>query len=483
MSSHRPACAGCPTRPTASVLALCLLVGCQQYEKAPLDLPAHRTSLDQRLLDLEPVEAFMARLRESERAAPDRLAFDDGLSPAEGEVVGLFYNPDLRIRRLEAGVALAAYENAGLWDDPVFGFDGAELLSPTGPFEFGLTLGFTIPISGRLEVEKDLAGAEHEAALRTIVDSEWSTRAHIRSAWARWTAARERVRIIEELIEQLTAIDELADRLQSVGELDRAEARVFSVALANQRAELTDARAQVALKRTALLYLLGLPIGAPIDIEPGFTPIDMPGTDADLEVFLIERNTALAVRRAEYQAAEERLRLEIRKQVPDIEIGGGYGSEDDDRLLLGVSIPIPIINGNRKAIAEARASRELSRALAETTYELLNRDLTNAITEHDVALQRSVELETEVLSRATAQVDELQRLAELGEVNTLLLLEGMSGLFDAKSRLLETHLERHEAAIRIVELIGPARAASPAPVSEPAETMDMEENTPTGDEQ
>ena len=82
--------------------------------------------------------ASLERLRDLGAEAPATFSFGDGLTPAEGEVLALFYNAELRQARLEAGVALANFENAGLWDDPEFGFDGAEILSPSGsPFEFG----------------------------------------------------------------------------------------------------------------------------------------------------------------------------------------------------------------------------------------------------------------------------------------------------------------------------------------------------------
>jgi hypothetical protein len=114
------------------------------------------------------------------------LEFDstDGISPSEGEVIALFYNPQLRIARLEARVALANFETAGLWEDPVFGFDGAEISSPSAPFEFGLMGNITIPISGRLKVKKAMAGTKYESQLRKLVDDEWNLRSTLRSQWA-----------------------------------------------------------------------------------------------------------------------------------------------------------------------------------------------------------------------------------------------------------------------------------------------------------
>ena len=65
------------------------------------------------------VEAFANRLA-LDHGVPVAFNISDGISPAEGEVIALFYNPELRIARLEAGVALANFETAGLWEDPNF---------------------------------------------------------------------------------------------------------------------------------------------------------------------------------------------------------------------------------------------------------------------------------------------------------------------------------------------------------------------------
>lgn len=451
-----------------STIGAMALAGCQTYEPRPLDIAAHRERLEARLTDTEPVERFLARLVEgapgSETMPPERFSLDDGLSPSEGEALALFYNPDLRLARAEAGVALATFETAGLWEDPVFGFDGADILSSAAPFEYGLTLSFTIPISGRLDVARDRAGAAYEASLREIVDREWSTRMDVRRAWARWTAARLRVGVMEELISGLEDVASLMETLREAGELSRADARVFTITLASQRASLIEARAGEALERTDLLFLMGLPGEAAIDLEPGFVAMPALGPELDLDASLIAGNTTLGVRRAEYRVAEETLRLEIRKQIPDIEFGSGYGSEDDDRLLLGVSVPIPILNANRQAIAEARAQRELSRARAETTYERLSRDLRRALIERRQTRARREAVEREVLLIATEQRDELRRVAELGEVNTFLTFESVSSIFDVRTRVIDLELGERLAEIRVFELLGPPEPALPAPV-------------------
>lgn len=418
-----------------------------------------------RLEAIEPVATFAGRLAEREGTTPPRFDLADGLTVAEGEVLALFYNPDLRLARLEAGVALATAENAGLWEDPEFGFDGAEVFSPEGPFEYGLTLSLTIPVSGRLSVEKARARAAHEAELRRVVDLEWSTRANVRHAWAAWTAAEGRARLLTDALEQARALGEIVDSLESVGELSRIEARTLRAELIRMRTDRAEADLDSIRARVGLLALMGVSPHADIELLPSFPTSTVERVD-DPIARLIEANTLLAVRRAEYKTAEEALRLEVRKQYPDITIGGGYGNEGDDRLLLGVSLPIPILNANRGGIAEARAERDHARAAAEVAFERLVADL--AITRAELVSSRArrAVFEAELIPAFDAQAGEIAKLVELGEVDTMLLLESIRGGYEARSGLLELRLEETRARIALARLLGPDERGEPAPVSD-----------------
>ncbi len=454
---------------TLAVPLIGLLAGCQSYTRAPLDLQAHRAAFAARSMDSEPVALFSDRLRDLGQHAPDEFDLRDGLSLAEAEVLALFYNADLRMQRLRAGVSEANFENAGLFEDPVFGFDGADIFSPSAPFEFGLTLGLTIPISGRLGAEKDRAGAALEAELRRIVDAEWRIRGDVRQAWVSWTAMHERTGLLGEVFGQVQRIGAVTDRLGEAGEISRVESRLFSIERSNREAQLNQAQLDERVALSKLFALMGIPDDAPLTLLPAFEAQQLTQIESPIDR-IIESNTHLAVRRAEYQVAEETLRREIREQYPDIKIGGGYGSEgNDDRLLLGLSIPIPILNANRGGIAAARAERDVARAAAEASFENLIRGYRLALaTLESVGLQRD-RYESEIVPMLDDQFGEIERIAELGEVDTFLLLETVTRQFEAKSRLLDLRIIEAGASIGITQLLGPETPLKPAPIDDPSE--------------
>ncbi|MBX2850299.1 MAG: TolC family protein [Phycisphaeraceae bacterium] len=447
--------------PLACVL---LFAGCQSYQPLPLDLAEHQASVATRLAEDESLRAFADRLSAGDTDTDGSFDISDGISSAEAEVIALFYNPDLRLARLRAGVALADAENAGLWEDPVFGFDGAELLSPSGPFEYGLTASLTIPISGRLGVEEDKADAAYLAELRRVVDAEWSMRSKVREAWATWSVANERLRLIDEVAEAIDRIIKVSDRLEEAGELTRVEARLLRAQRLAIRVQRLAIAADANQTRLDLMRLMGLLPSSEVTLMPALPAVDLPET-SEATTRLITTNTSLAALRAEYQVAEESLRLEVRKQYPDIEIGAGLGSEDnDDRLLLGASLPLPILNANRGGIAEARANRELARAAAETEYERLAFQLASTLSRLKAAEQQRQLLAKEMVPMLDEQAAEINRLAELGEVDTLILLETVTRQFEAKNQMLDLQLTSLRDRIEVARLLGPDESTPPAPI-------------------
>lgn len=448
-----------------AIVATSLLQGCQTYTPAPLDLPGHRAAIDGRLVDTQPIEAFLARLQDRGDHVPDVFDPSDGVTPAEGEVLALFYNPDLRLARLEAGVSLANWETAGLWKDPVFGFNGVDVISPSGtPFQWALGLSLTIPISGRLDVEKDHAQAAYAVQLQRIIDAEWRIRGTVRIAWARWTAALEQVALIQETIDQLTRLDATVEALSNTGELNRVERRLFRVELAGYDARMAEAQLNVIDSRTALLGVLGLGPESAALLTPALPVITVPEC-SDTTARLIESNTELAVHLAQYHVAEESLRLEIRKQFPDIVIGPGYGSEfNDHRVMLGLSIPLPILNANRAGIATARADREVARATAETTFDDLDRRLAAALLSIDLAEEQSAAFKGRIVPLLEAQMHDLRAIADLGEIDMFVMLETLTRKLDARMSLLRLQLAQLEAANTAAVLLGPDVPLTLAPV-------------------
>jgi outer membrane protein TolC len=443
------------------------LAGCQSYKREGLDLAAHSSAFHARAVDAPEVLAFAASLTPAERSPGAALDPTDGVSSFEAEIVALVFNAELRLARLRANVVRATAENSGLWDDPTLGVDVVRIIQSTPePWKLFATVGLTLPISGRLEIEKQKAGLDHAAELARVAQSEWNTRLAVRRAWTEWSALRAHAATTAEFLARIDQVLAVVERLEAAEEMARTEARLFRIERATRRSDLELLEARTEESALRLLQLMGLSPDAAIRLEAaGVGPAGRePGWEASVTRERIERgNPAVLVVTIEHEAAEKALELEVRRQYPDLQIGPGYGREDgQDQALLGLSLPVPVLNGNRRGIAEARARRELARATAETTLEQLLSAHRAAQLRLRAAMRQRASLETELVPLVDAQYADARHAAQLGEVNVLLLLETMTRQQEMKARLIAARREEALAEIELEALVGPAPAPSSA---------------------
>ena len=176
----------------------------------------------------------------------------------------------------------------------------------------------------------------------------------------------------------------------------------------------------------------------------------------DVTARLISSNTTLAMYFARYQTAENTLRLEITKQFPDIVIGSGYGTQfNDQRVMFGLSVPLPILNANRAPIARAHAEREVARAAAEVTFSEITRQLAAAEYSLNIKRKQRDRYGEEVIPLLAAQAQDIQRIAALGELDIFVLLETVNRTLRTKQELIRLQAEQLDAAITVVQILGP----------------------------
>ena len=324
------------------------------------------------------------------------------------------------------------------------------------PWIIGGSLSITIPISGRLAVEQDWAWAEYAASWRRILISEWQLLTNLRSAWLEWSTTCERIEVIKTFVEQLGTVATMTERLAAAGEIKPTESRLLLVELQCRRTALQAAESEAELQRLELLALLGLAPEAPVVLQPEvFLPRIDEATDSRRDT-LLRRDPRVLAARAEYEASERRLRLEVRKQYPDLNVGPSYSFEEGfSRLGLGFGFPIPLWNRNRQAVAEASEEREAARTHAQAQIEQVFSELARAEVRLRNAAQRREMLLNEVVPLVDRQVEETRKLLDLGEVDVLVLRDALSSAVETKLELLTATLAEAQAANALQQMLEP----------------------------
>lgn len=438
-----------PLRHALACAAPIVLASCAQYERRPVD-----TARDQALFLARTPESVLAAAPAPHAHAPFDLS--DGCSLREAEAIALVMNPSLRVARAKLGVLEATAAESGRWSDPTIAADVTRVLDAVAePWKLATSISFTLPISGRLAAERERAGAERDAEVLRVHAAEWTIRISVRRAWNERTAASLRRRELADAIRREDEMAAIAARLESAGEIGRIESRLFRIDAAAKREQLLAAEAAHADLEFELRSILGLPPRAAIAFDEELPPERGESADS-LRAGLLDGNPDIAVARAEHEIAERRLALEIRRQYPDLTVGPGYGREEGaDQFLLGLSLPLPILNANRQAIAEADASRTLAATALTALIEERTTDLERSIERHDAALRRQRLVADEILPLVDAQFEDARRVAELGEIDTLLLLETLGRRSDARLSLIDAQRDAVATALAIDLLLGP----------------------------
>lgn len=437
---------------SASSAAL-LLAGCQTYHPQAASRPAHKREWEEREASSESVRKFAKRLGET--TSYDR-AFDasDGLSLGEGETVALVFNPDLRVARLRAGVAKATAEYAGLWDDPELSIDVLNITqSVPDPWVIGSALAFTIPVSGRLKVEKARADAAMHAELERVSESEWTVLREVADGWLEWSAEGYKLRETEAILAKLNSVVASTSRLAEAGELPRTESALFAIERASRRSERDRLSASVEENEQELRSLMGLSPRASLNLIPTLSA----GSVATESTEPNEGHPTLARLRREHEVADKTLLREIKKQYPDITFGPqGESDEGQSRIGFIGAIPIPILNSNKGGIAEARAEREVALAAYETEYERMVGRLAALRARLTGVRARRATLYETLVPLVDRQVADADRLLELGEGDSLVLLESLLRSNEAKLQLIDLQLEEARVKNEIRYLLGPS---------------------------
>lgn len=344
-------------------LAVLPLAGCISAPPAPLDLAASAAALEARTLDDAAVREALARAN----------------LPAEGvwtldrlTVAAWALRPEIAVARADAAQARAAAQVAGQLPNPSLSFDPAYLTDNASgslsPWTVAASLGFTLETGGKRGIRESQARAEMASREWQVAEAFWKVRQDVRKAWAARVFAERALALAEHEASLRTSFSNWVETALRFGAVAQPERLAAVTALAQAQAAARAARGEMAAANAALAAAVGV-VEMPFDrVVP--LPENLPAViDAPTlrGQALVNR---LSIRRAlaDYDVAEESLRLAVARQYPDISFGPGYTYDKGDRgVTLTLGFTLPVFHGERAAIDEALAVR--TKAAAQVTAE------------------------------------------------------------------------------------------------------------------
>lgn len=303
------------------------------------------------------------------------------------------------------------------------------------------TVGVAIPIElggkrgARVAVANaQLSRAELQAAIVAADVRVQVTQLYVEAIAAerRLVTARDQVRIAAET-RRGASVRVRAGRASPLEEQRADVARVNAEANAERSARLAQA-ARINLERR-----IGRPVDGALDI--GLLDRLPAALVGPLLPVRTQGTLALAAADADLAVADAGVRLARANRVPDLNVGPALrrlAATNDTAMVFTVSIPIPVFNNGRAAVAQARAQRSQAEALRRVTAL----DVEQAITEAQAEAANAATTARAAAGPALAAAQEAARIARIG------YREGKFSqldLLDAERTLAETRLTAIDA--------------------------------------
>ena len=390
----------------SSICTLSMLVcsGCATYKPDPPDFFANTARWREMSLNLAPAGKLTS------------------LTWEKLSIYGLFINPDLNKARLKLLTSKHAEKYAGLWDDPSLELNAKRYLSGV-QYDRGAALELSIPVSGRTKLARRVAEMYSAADLRALQALECDYLMRLRALCYVIQITHTKHELMAQRLKQVEQEQANISRLHDLGEASAAELHAATQRHSDLLKELQELESAHLDKHLELISMLGLhPAVGDIEVA-GKLPYGVPASvPLPTEASLLHHPKLLAAMSA-YHTTEAELKLEIRKQYPDISLSPGYSHEEgNNKFALDFGFTLPLWNRNREAIARAQGSRLMSRQSAIAQYRELVQQAHALFSRQELA-RKHCRAEFERLSALQSTAEQQEQLHALGETSLPSLAE------------------------------------------------------------
>jgi cobalt-zinc-cadmium efflux system outer membrane protein len=408
-------------------------------------------------------EAALTRGAPAEAGMDTDLAADPTgvLTLRQALALALMKNPALASTSWDIRTAEARRLQAGLLPNPEAGVDIEEFGggADRSGFDVATTtfqLSQLIELGGKrgkrsraAAIEKDLAGWDYQARRLDVLAETTKAFIEVLAAQEQRALGAELVRLSEQVLYSVS------ERVKAgkVSPLDETKA---GVELANTRIEYERTKSSLRGARKRLSSIWG-------QAEPTFEKVDgvldavraIPSQEQLTN--LVSRNPDVARWVKEMEQRTAALDVEKAKRIPDLTVRGGFqrfNEINDQALVFGVSLPLPLFDRNQGGIKEAR--HKLAKAGEESRAAIAkaNMDLAGAYQELSASYEGAVSLKTEVLPAAEFSFNASSEGYREGKFDFLEFLDAQRTLFQARGKYIETLAAYHKAAADIERLTG-----------------------------
>lgn len=366
----------------------------------------------------------------------------------------------------KAGVsaAEAARAVAGLRPNPSISIETENLLG-TGPYrgfdESDTTVAFALPVElgGKRSARVAVADAGIRQAEVDLAITRADLRLDVTQAYIGAIAADRRAAIAEAQLAVTTENLRIARDRVMVGANSPIDEQRALLEAVRSRAEAGSARRAAMAARSLLRPYVGDRALGALDVGWFDRPVpasygpEMPGRAEDM--------LALAAAAVDTEAAEAGVRLARSQRAPDVSLMAGtrrLAGSNDQAMVFGVTIPLPVLNGGKAAVTQAARERDRAQARQRVALFEAEQAIAAAMADRDRAATA-----VEASGPALVASGEAARIARIGyaegKFDQMVLLDAERTLFDTQRAAIDARAAYHNAVARLERLTTRFRGA------------------------
>lgn len=373
----------------------------------------------------------------------------------------LMNNPQLKVFSWETRAAEARELQAGLWPNPELGLE-VEDVGGSGPRSGFDAAETTIQLSQLIELgdkaqkrkqvaalDKELSGWDYEAKRLEVL-----TEAN--KAFIELLVIQEKAKLLAELVDVSQQSFRSVSQRVDAGKDSPLEKTKASIALSGIQIGHRQALGELenARKHTASFWGSQRPqfTRAEGQLE---TVLDIPEI-SELQQKLL-RNPQLARWEKEIARSKAALELEKSKSVLDVSVSGGvkrFNETDDNAIVFGVAIPLPVSDRNQGGRMEAAANLSKSHESQRAAHIEIMNQFNQLYTELSISADKIKALHASILPGAGEVFDASREAYKEGKIDYLNVLDAQRTYFQVRMQYIDVLAAYHKAVADMECLIG-----------------------------
>ena len=373
--------------------------------------------------------------------------------------LGLEFSPEVKSSKDGITAAKGLEKQAGYWSNPNFEIE-AENIAGTGPYtgsdsaEYTYSLSKSIDISGKRYARKNAATQAKNAANSNFTTAKLSIMRNIHVAYASVLAEAEELKLAKE--QELLAKQILKTVSKRVNAARESEIQKIKATVAYESAVIATSqeKQQFNSAKQNLATLLGKnSLNVSLDHSHFF---DLTAPDP-IATYQTKFSDSPILKKFYYLSKEKKFAydLESASKVsdPTVKIGiREFRGSDEQALVAGLSIPLPIFNWNQGNTSHARAKLSQARNNELQAKLSLEQSLIEEWRNWQISYQTADKLRNKILPTAQKAFRVAKSGYEKGKFPYLEVLDAQRTLFDARARY-HTALKQYHIARANIELI------------------------------